>query len=159
MCPLLLFLQSYFGGMCSDGNWSIPELRAVPGALCGALGPSLLDTAWGSQGSPPGVLGWPWAAAVVGKCLRGVAGLGSVTVTHWEGRGTPMPCPWCRAHGAVPTGLCPWCHPGVPPSERTPTHPGLTGTGALGLLACGIVFCHPISHPFPGPFLIWAARQ
>lgn len=60
---------------------------------------------------------------------------------------------------AMPMVPCPWCHPGVPPSERTPTHPGLTGTGALGLLACGIVFCHPISHPFPGPFLIWAARQ
>lgn len=80
-------------------------------------------------------------------------------VTHWEGRGTPVPCPCCRAHGAVPTGLCPWCHPGVPPSEHTPTHPGLTGTGAGGLLARGTVFCHPITRPFPGPFLIWAARQ
>lgn len=29
-CALLLFLQSYFGGMCSDGNRRIPELRAGP---------------------------------------------------------------------------------------------------------------------------------
>lgn len=42
-----------------------------------------------------------------------------------------VPCPWCRAHGAVPTELCPWCHPGVPPSERTPTHPGLWGCWPL----------------------------
>lgn len=94
--------------MCSDGNRRIPELRAVPGAPCGALGPSLLDTARGSQGP--------------------------ATVTHWEGRGTPVPCPLCHAHGAVPMVPCPQscAHGATLACPLVSAPPPTQGSGAAG---------------------------
>lgn len=90
-CALLLFLQSYFGGMCSDGNRRIPELRAGPRVVH-------WDRPCWTQ---PGAL----------RDLRlSHTGRNGEHPCHAHCAMPMVPCPRCRAHRAVPM-VPPWCAP------------------------------------------------